>query len=171
MPKDEPSIIETYPWQKTNIPHTKSWITGSFVAVLLFAYQLVYFYGYPLAQNAHLRPSLQALSTQLNYPLPTYRNLAEFTTIGSALDKLNANNYRLQVSLINHADFAQRYPDLLVSLHNLHGGLFAQRTLVPSEYLIKQNAIQLIQSSATADIDFFISVPEQEIAGYSIELK
>jgi hypothetical protein len=40
---------------------------------------------------------------------PSYRNLAEFTTIGSAIIKLNDNNYRLQISIINHADFEQHF--------------------------------------------------------------
>ncbi|WP_221896519.1 DUF3426 domain-containing protein [Bathymodiolus japonicus methanotrophic gill symbiont] len=69
------------------------------------------------------------------YPLPTYRNLAEYTTIGSAIHKLSANNYRVQISFINHADFAQRLANIQISLHNLQGGQFAQRTFSPEEYL------------------------------------
>jgi hypothetical protein len=39
------------------------------------------------------------------------------------------------------------------------------------EYLGKDHPSIFIASSATADIDFFIGVPEQDIGGYSIELK
>lgn len=170
-PENEPVISETYPWQKTSVPHNKHWIAGSLVAILLFCYQLIYFTGYPLAQNAQLRPWLETLSNKFDYPLPSYRNLAEFTTIGSAIIKLNDNNYRLQISIINHADFEQHLPALLVTLHNQHGGQFAQRAFSSREYLGKDHPSIFIASSATADIDFFIGVPEQDIGGYSIELK
>lgn len=170
-PKDEPVIIETYPWQKTAVVHTRRWVTGTLVAVVLFVYQVIYFTGYPLSQNAQLRPWFSTVCTKLDYLLPTYRNLSEFTTIGSALEPIDADTYHLQISFINHADFAQRLPDILVSLHNLHGGLFAQRTFTPEEYSSKENTSLLIASSDTADIDFFIAVPEQDIGGYSIELK
>ena len=168
--EDQPIILETYPWQKTSVPHTRLWVVGGLLAIVLLIYQIIYFTGYPLAQNPKLRPWLSAISNKLNYPLPTYRNLAEFTTIGSAINKINANNYRVQVSFINHADFTQHLPAILVSLHNLHGGQFTQRVFTPEDYLGK-NSTTLIESSATADIDFLISVPEQDIAGYSIEFK
>ena len=169
--KDEPIIIETYPWQKPSVHHTKRWVAGTLLAVFLLVYQVIYFTGYPLSQSAQLRPWLSTVSTKLDYLLPTYHNLSEFTIIGSALEPLNADNYHLQISFINHADFTQRLPNILISLHNFHGGLFAQRTFIPEEYLGKENTTMLIASSATADIDFFIAVPEQDIGGYSIELK
>ena len=170
-PEQEPVIIEPYAWQKTAIPHTKRWITGSLIAIFLFIYQVIYFTGYPLTQNTQLRPWLETLSTRFNYPLPAYRNLAEFTTIASSLELINANNYRLQISFINHADFNQQLPDIQLTLHNYHGGIFAQRTFPSREYLGKKNTAKLIKSSATIDIDFFIAVPEQEVGGYSIELR
>ncbi len=43
--------------------------------------------------------------------------------------------------------------------------------LPPQQYLDKETASVLIKSSATHDIDFFISAPQQEIGGYSLELK
>ena len=169
--KNKTVIIETYSWQKKPVPHSKRWVAGSFLAILLFIFQVIYFTGYPLSQNAQLRPFLSTLSSTLNYSLPTYRNLAEFTTIGSAIKRVDASNYRLQISFINHADFTQQLPDILVSLHNLYGGQFTKRVFSPQEYLDKDNTQMLIESSATADIEFSIAVPEQDIGGYSIELR
>ena len=167
---DEP-VIETYSWQQIQPAyHSQRWLTGIFLGLVLLTYQVYYFKGYSLSQNPQLRPWL-SLSTKLDYLLPTYHNLSEFTIIGSVLEPLNADNYHLQISFINHAEFTQRLPNILLSLHNLHGGLFAQKTFPPEEYLGKENTTVLIASSATADIDFFIAVPEQDIGGYSIELK
>ena len=157
-PENKPIISETYPWQQTSVPHHKRWIAGSLVAILLFFYQLIYFTGYPLAQNAQLRPWLETLSNKLDYPLPSYRNLTEFTTIGSTITKLSNNTYRLQIKFINHADFEQHLPHLLVTLHNQHGGQFAQREFSPREYLGKDHPSIFIPSSASTNIDFWLYV-------------
>ena len=168
---DEP-ITETYAWQeKKPAYHSGQWLTGIILGLFLLAYQVYYFKGYSLSQNPQIRPWLNIISTKLNYPLPVYQNLAEFSTIGSSLKPMNADNYQIQISFINHADFDQRLPHILVTLHNLYGGMFAQRIFTPQEYLGKEDSAMLIKSSATADIGFFIAVPDQDIGGYSIELK
>jgi hypothetical protein len=69
-----------------------------------------------------------------------------------AIIKLNDNNYRLQISIINHADFEQHLPALLVTLHNQHGGQFAQRAFSSREYLGKDHPSIFIASSATAEL-------------------
>jgi len=168
---DETAADELYAWQKTPVHHSKRWVAGSFLGLLLLAYQIAYFSSYPLAQNPKIRPWLSYISGQVNYPLPTYRNLSEFTTIGSSFTPVNTDNYRVQISIINQADFDQHLPDIFVSLHNLYGGLVAQKVFTPQEYLAMNKTQTLIKSSATVDIDFFIAVPEQEIGGYSIALQ
>ncbi|OQK16144.1 hypothetical protein AU255_13645 [Methyloprofundus sedimenti] len=168
---DDP-VIETYSWQqKKPAYHSQRWLAGVILGLFLLAFQVYYFKGYSLSQNPQIRPWINIFSTKLNYPLPVYRNLAEFSTIGSKLKLVSPGNYQVQISFINHADFAQRLPDILVSLHNLHGGLFARRIFTPEEYLSNENTPEIIESSANANIDFFITVPDQEIGGYSIELK
>lgn len=168
---DKATSVELYAWQKKPVHHTKRWLAGSFLALLLLAYQIIYFTAYPLAQNQKIRPWLSYISGQVNFPLPTYRNLTELTTIGSSLTPVNTDNYRVQISMINQADFDQHLPDIFVSLHNLYGGLVAQKIFSPQEYLAMNKTQTLIKSSATVDIDFFIAVPEQEIGGYSIALQ
>ncbi|NOR81724.1 MAG: DUF3426 domain-containing protein, partial [Methyloprofundus sp.] len=81
------------------------------------------------------------------------------------------DSYRLQISLINHADFSQPPPYLQLTLQNFYGGIFAQRIFSPQEYINKTATSEPIERSATLNINFLIAKPEQEVGGYAIELK
>lgn len=168
---NEPDI-ETYAWQEIKTAyHPGQWLIGIILGLILLVYQVYYFKGYALSQNPQTRPWLSTISSYINYPIPDYRKPLKFTTIGSSLDHSDKGHYRLQVSLINHANFRQAPPYIQLTLQNLYGGVFAKRTFSPQEYLGKTKSAMSINSSATLDIDFLIVIPDQEIGGYSIELK
>ena len=162
---------DLYPWQIPTRPRPILWLTGSLLGLAAFAYQVYYFTGYPLSQNTYIRPLLSSISTRLHYPLPDYHKLSDFTVVGSAFKRTTTNDYRLQLHFINHADFSQALPFLQLTLQNLHGGVFAQRTFSPQEYLEQANPPRLMNRSASLEIDLFIAAPTQSIGGYSIELK
>lgn len=166
-------VIETYDWQKTKTRYRpERWFAGIIFGLFLLAYQVYYFNGYSLSQNPHIRPWLNTLSSSINYPIPDYRKPQEFSTLGSSLEPVEQGHYRLQVSLINHANFRQPPPYLQLTLQNFYGGVIAHRLFSPQEYLGKTSAAVIpIQRSATLDIDFLIAKPEQEIGGYNIGLK
>lgn len=170
-PAEIPQVIGTYAWQKTSAPKTSYWVMGTFLALSLLLFQIVYFIGYPLTQSQQFRPWLAFISHKINYPLPAYRNLSEFTIIASALKPVSTHSFHLQISFINHADFAQHLPNIQLTLYNLYGGILNQRVFFPREYLGTEKTTALIKSSATSDIKFFIAIPEQNIGGYSIQLK
>jgi len=161
-----------YPWQKQSTPHHILWLLGTLLGLALLTLQVHYFTGYQLAQNPQIRPWLQVLNNTVKYPLPAYRNITEYTTVGSSLQRMQNNNYHLQASFINHAEFNQAPPQLQLILRNLQGGIFAQRTFSPQEYLNspKQNTL-LIQHSATLDIELVLAAPTQPIGGYEIALQ
>lgn len=171
--KDTIADHDIYNWQKPSISHNGLWLTASLFGLALLAYQIYYFTGYRLSQNPEIRSWLKTVSSSINYPLPAYRNLAEFTTVGSAFTVTADNNYRLQVNIINHANFSQSLPDLQLNLQDLHGGIFAQRTFSPHEYLPQTNPPIFIKPSASLEIDLLIAAPVQQsiIGGYSIALK
>ncbi|NOQ15029.1 MAG: DUF3426 domain-containing protein [Methyloprofundus sp.] len=164
---DKP-VIELYDWQKPPPPYRPDrWLMGLILGLGLLTYQVYYFKGYSLSQDPQIRPWLNSLKL----PLAAYRKPLEFTTVGSSLQPSDKDHYRLQVSLVNHADFPQPPPYLQLTLQNFYGGIFSQRIFSPQEYLSKTEASTLIKDSATLDIDFLIAVPAEEIGGYSIELK
>ncbi len=163
--------IEPYAWQKPVNSHSKLWLTGCLLGALLLAYQVYYFKGYCLAQSAQIRPWLQTMSVAINHPLPHYKNISEFTTIGSSFTPIENGNYRLQVSFINHANFSQTLPNLNLNLQNLHGGIIAQRIFTPKDYIDNNNSSPQLASNSTFDIDLLIAVPDKNIGGYQIALQ
>ena len=165
-------VIEIYDWQKPKATyHPERWMIATILGLFLLVYQVYYFQGYLLSQNSQIRPWLSSLSSYTQIPLADYRKPLEFTTVGSSLEASDKDDYRLQVSLINHADFSQPPPYLQLTLQNFYGGVFSQRIFSPQEYLNKTTTAETIERSATFNIDFLIAKPEQEIGGYSIELK
>lgn len=166
------AVIELYDWQKTKLAYRPDrWLLGVILGGFLLVYQVYYFNGYSLSQNSQVRPWLSILSSYTNIPLADYHKPLEFTTIGSSLEHTDKGYYRLQVSLINHADFPQPPPYLQLTLQNFYGGIFAQRVFSPKEYLGKTKTILPIKHSATLDIDFLIAAPAQGIGGYTLEFK
>lgn len=169
---EQETQTEEYAWQKEKTAYRPSlWLLGIFLGLIIFASQIYYFKGYSFSQNSQIRPWLNALSSLSNSRLPDYRKPLEYTTVGSSLEPSDKGHYRLQVSLINHADFRQPPPYLQLTLKNFYGGIIAQRIFTPTEFLGKSKSIIPIQSDASLDIDFLFSLPEQEIGGYSIALK
>lgn len=165
-------FFEKYDWQKIKTTHRpERWLAGIVFGLFLLTYQVYYFQGYALSQNPQVRPWLNTLSKYVNIKLPDYRKPLEFTTIGSSLEHSDKDNYRLQVSFINHADLSQAPPYIQLTLQNLYGGVFAQRIFSPQEYLDTENSVMPIKSSGTLDVDFLVAIPDQDIGGYSITLK
>ena len=161
-----------YPWQKSSAPQHTVWFIGSLFGLMILLFQIHYFMGYPLAQNSQIRPWLQYFNKTLNYPLPPYHNLNEFTAIGSSLQNTRNNTYHLRASFINHAPFAQPLPQLQLTLRNLQGGILAQRIFKPQEYLSPTKPKNtLIQHNATLDIDLMLALPPSPIGGYEVALK
>jgi len=166
------AVTEIYDWQKPKTTyHSGRWSIGIVLGIFLLIYQTYYFQGYRLSQSPETRHWLTSLSSYTQISLADYRNPFEFTTVGSSLEPSDKDYYRLQISLINHADFNQPPPYLQLTLQNFYGGIFAQRIFSPEEYLNKTTTVETIKRSATLDIDFLIAKPEQEIGGYAIELK
>jgi len=157
---DEPK--EIFSWQKPTQVHTKRWGLASLFGLLLLLYQVHYFVGYPLAQNPHIRPWLNPL-----YELPIYHNMAEYTVVGSSLERMENKHYYLQISLINQADYSQTAPRILVRLQNRYGMDFAQRVFNPDEYQEQQKTIA---ANDSVEVELFIANPETPIAGYQIAL-
>ena len=164
--------IELFDWQKPKVAYRPDrWLFAVLLGFFLLLYQLYYFQAYSLSQDPKIRPLLRTLSTYGNIPLADYRKPLEFSTIGSSLEETEKGHYRLQLSLINHADFRQPPPYLQLTLQNFYGGIFAQRIFSPQEYLGQTKSVIAIEPLATLDIDFLIAQPEQDTGGYIIELK
>lgn len=145
------------------------WSAGLIVALFLLGAQFFYFEHRHLVHNPSLRPWLERLCSTLHCQLPAYHNTGELAILHSALQLRADRNYRLQAALVNHAAFAQHYPQLKLSLTDLHGEPFAARIFAPQEYL-PQASQTLLAAGAAVEIDIDIAAPDEPVGGYLIEL-
>ncbi|NOQ64462.1 MAG: 50S ribosomal protein L11 methyltransferase [Methyloprofundus sp.] len=159
-------------WQEKKLAYRPDrWALGCALALVLLIGQVDYFKGYALSQDSGIRPWLQRLSSLTGYSVAGYHKPLEFSTIGSSLEQPEPGYYQLQASFINHADFRQSLPHLELSLQNIYGTKFSQRTFSPQEYLSKNSRQTSVSPSEALNIDFLIAVPSEEVGGYTIALK
>jgi len=162
---------QTFAWQKAPKSNYKKYFWGSLLGFILLIVQVNYFLGYSLTQNPQTRPALVTASKLLKLSLTPYKNSADFTVIGSNFSAVQNNRHKIQISFINHAEFPQQPPFLLLTLRNVQGGILAQRIFDKKTYLQSEALNSLISPDEFFTIELLINTPIQSIAGYSIELK
>jgi len=170
-PAEYDTAEQNFAWQKKTPLSSKKYCWGSLLGVLLLMAQVSYFISYPLSQNTKIRPYLIPISNLLKIPLPIYRNNSDFTVIGSNLIASENQQYHVQISFINHADFPQKHPKLRLTLLNLQGGILAHRVFSSQSYQPQQLPNTLIQPNALLTIDFPVNIPNPNFSGYSIKLE
>jgi len=162
---------QTFAWQKVPKSNSKKYLWGSLLGFILLIAQVNYFLGYSITQNPHLRPALVTITKLLKRSLPPYKNTADFTVIGSHFSAIQNNQHQVQISFINHAEFPQPAPLLLLTLRNLQGGVLAQRIFDKTTYRQGAALNSLIAPNEFVNINLLINTPNHSIGGYSIELK
>jgi len=162
---------QTFAWQKAPKSHFKAYLWGSLLGFFLLIAQVNYFLGYSITQNPHIRPALVTISQLLKISLPPYKNTADFTVVGSHFSATQNNQHQVQISFINHAEFPQPPPLLLLTLRNLQGGILAQRIFDKTTYLQGDALNSLIAPNQFVNINLHINTPNHSIGGYSIDLK
>lgn len=162
---------QNFAWQKSPKSHSKAYLWGSLLGFVLLIAQVNYFLGYSITQNPQIRPALVTISQLFKTSLPPYKNTADFTIIGSHFSATQNNQHQVQISFINHADFPQQPPLLLLTLRNLQGGVLAQRIFDKTTYRQGAALNSLIAPNEFVNINLLINTPNHSIGGYSIELK
>ena len=162
---------QAFAWQKPLAKSSQKYIWGSVLGVVFLIAQVNYFLAYFLTQKPQVRPYLISASQLFKQTLPVYQNISDFTIIGSDLSNTKNKQYRVKISFINHANFPQQPPQLLLTLRNIQGGILSQRLFSSETYQNSAAANSLIAPNELFTIDIPISVPKHPISGYSIALK
>lgn len=161
---------QTFTWQKAATKPSKKYLWSSLFGLILLIIQVDYFLGYSMTQNPQTRPTLSIINKLLKRPLATYKNINDFTVIGSSISAIQNKQHQVQISFITHAELPQDPPLLLLTLRNLQGGILAQRIFDRATYQQASALNSLILPNELFTINIIISSP-QVINGYSIELK
>jgi hypothetical protein len=110
----------------------------------------------------------------LGLPLtpPVDLSAFELRQLGAASDGLQAGRIKLRASIVNHADFAQPYPLLRLSLQDRFGSTIGTRDLEPAEYLPGgvAPASGLLGPAQRADAEVVFVDPGRDAVGFELDL-
>ncbi|MDF0604685.1 DUF3426 domain-containing protein [Neisseriaceae bacterium TC5R-5] len=147
-------------------------LIASIIGLLLLAGQLIYFNRTRIAAEvAELRQPLELACKQLGCTVPWPTDPAYIRTEWSELAFVPdyPNLIQLSATLKNHANYAQAYPWLELSLKDEHDQVLIRKVFSPKEYL-KPNDLQLGRFNPASEIKVTMRLDTGEVRamGYSL---
>jgi len=171
IPKDK-SIDFDYPDnaepEKNSILPPVFWSIGSSICILAFIFQIYFFEGYNLTQNASSRAWLEKASSVFDKQLPVYKNLNEFSILHGSFEPQKDNAFIFKTTLTNQSAYTQNYPSIKLTLIDFTGLEFASRIFLADDYAANNN--EQIKPETTLEISLTIAAPVRNIGGYHFEL-
>ena len=120
------------------------------------------------AQQASLRPALEALCQLKGCELKPWHNIEAISVETSALNQAGAgNHYKLQVGLRNKSKAEIATPWVELSLTDSTGKLLAKRSLRPSELNSDKPAMA---PGSELNLHTLLSTGPSKVSGYSVEI-
>ncbi len=128
---------DTLPPVSPGIGALLGWSVCTLALLTLLAGQALYAYRGTLQDDPAYRPYLETLCGLLGCELPPLRDLANIAIFGRHVETHPTREGSLLVnaSIVNHAPFAQPYPQVLLRFSDAHGAPYAERVFAPQEYL------------------------------------
>ena len=117
-------------------------------------------------------PAAQPLCAYLDCSVAEQRNPGAFRVLSRELEanKTDSRLLTLSLSFRNYADFAQRAPQMQLSLIDSVNSVLLRRTLAPSEYLPSgMDDKKLIEPGQKIDIQLSIEDPGPQASGFTID--
>lgn len=148
---------------------------GWFIGILLLGAvgiaQAVYYQRYQLIENpryqqqvvalCRILPCAEAQFSSIEQIRMLERNVFTHPVAGSAL--------MVTGSFTNQAPFAQKLPDMLISLFDIQGKLIANRLFAPAEYLLDNRERRVFGSGATVQFRLEVIDPGTDALTYEFE--
>lgn len=142
------------------------WGLGCFAALILLVVQLIYFEGYAVTQKPNSRVWAKNICDAVGCQLPAYQNVDEFEVLHRSLTQSSEGHYVFNLVFSNQAPFRQPYPKINLTLLDFDGRPFAQRQLLPSDYLAGTVTDSLIEADAVTQISLEIEEPGDGVGGF-----
>lgn len=148
---------------------TAAWSLAILALIAALAMEFIWFNRPQLLQNSSLKPLADKLCEvtacehmQLRDPTQIEMISRNVYTHPNASDAL-----MISTTLVNHAAYAQPYPDVQIDFSNVRGELVASRRFEPEEYLQPENEKPgLMQSGNPVTFGLEIRDPGQEAITY-----
>lgn len=153
----------------TRVPGNGGWWFGSVLLALLLGGQIAYAERERLLEDQRVRPWLDQVCDQFNCRLPMRTQVDAIRLVSREVrphpDAPKA--LMISASMVNDANFTQRFPVVEVTLSDLGERAIAQRRFQPSEYLAEVESIDRgFPAGATAPLVFEVADPGQEAVAF-----
>ena len=148
-----------------------SWFIGILLLIALGIAQAIYYQRYQLIED----PRFQQQVINLCQLLPCAERQFASTEQIRLLERnvfthpVTSNALMVTGSFINQAPFAQRMPDLLISLFDVRGKLIANRRFRPNEYLLEDRNRNVVQSQVPIQFRLEVVDPGTDALTYEFE--
>jgi predicted Zn finger-like uncharacterized protein len=167
---DEPSFVRAADrdarWQRRPV-RTMLWTAGALLAVLLAAQLLVLWRDTLAARWPAVAPVLQALCGLSGCRIEPPRQLEQLAVAGTALSRAGAvGQYRLVVTLSNHAPVALMLPALELTLSDAQGALVARKVLLPQDL----GPQRTVPAHGELTLQAALSTGGTPVVGYAVEI-
>lgn len=147
------------------------WFIGILLLIAMGIAQTIYYQRYQLVENkryqqqvinlCEILPCAESAFASTDQIKLLERNLFTHPVIDDAL--------MVSGSFVNQAPFAQKLPDLLISLFDVQGNLIANRLFTPSEYLQEDKNRGIMQPDKAVQFRLEILDPGTDALTYEFE--
>ena len=148
---------------------TASWSLAILVLMATLAAEFIWFNQPELLQDPRLEPITEKLCELTDCEHLQMRDPSQIEMISRNVYTHPNEKKALMISttLVNHASYAQPYPDVQIDFSNVRGELVASRRFIPEEYLQTDNEqLSLLQSGNPITFGLEIVDPGKEAITY-----
>ncbi len=148
---------------------TVSWSLVILLLITALAAEYIWFNRPELLQNQRLKPIITKLCAHTNCERLQMRDPTQIEMISRNVYTHPNEKSALMISttMVNHASYAQPYPDVQIDFSDVRGELIASRRFTPEEYLqIEKAQLQLLQSGNPITFGLEIRDPGKEAITY-----
>jgi predicted Zn finger-like uncharacterized protein len=167
---DEPSFVRAADraarWQRRPVRLALS-IAGLALALMLAAQALVQWRDTVAARWPALTPLLEALCQPTGCRIEAPRQLDQLAVAGTALTRAGGpGQYRLVVTLNNHAPVALMLPALELTLSDAQGQMVARKVLLPQDL----GPLRTVPAHGELSLQASLSTGGTPVVGYAVEI-
>ncbi|MGD8583497.1 MAG: DUF3426 domain-containing protein [Gammaproteobacteria bacterium] len=148
---------------------TAAWSLGILLLIIGLAAEFIWFHHPELLQNTRLKPLSSALCRLTDCSHLQLRDPSQIEMISrNVYTHPNAKNaLMVSTTMVNHASFAQPYPDVQIDFSDVRGELIASRRFTPDEYLrTETEKLQLLPSGNAITFGLEIKDPGKDAITY-----
>ena len=145
------------------------WWLGSLLLTLILGGQVAYAERERLADDPRVRPWLDRACDRLRCNLPLRSQIDAIRLLSREVRPHPQAPKALMISasMVNNAEFTQRFPIVEVTLSDLSDRAIAKRRFLPAEYLAESSNVERgFPAGATAPLVFEVADPGQEAVAF-----